>query len=251
MRGLKEKRAVVTGAASGLGKAIAQRLHAEGCRVWLADLDLDGARAAADALPGSHALAVDVTDEASVQGMLHAVVAEAAGIDILVNNAGVDGARTCFATDTSDNWRAVIDINLTGVYYGIRHALPGMIERKAGVILNMASIAGFVGFPILPAYNASKAGVMGLTRSAALEAAPHGVRVNALAPSVVDTPLVDHFVETAEDPEATRALMRNFNPLPGMVTTEAVASAAAFLVSDEAAFITGATLPVDGGYTAQ
>jgi len=137
------------------------------------------------------------------------------------------------------------------VYYGMKYGIAAMLEQGGGVVLNMASIVGLVAFGDIPPYSASKAGVIQLTRAAAIEYAGQRIRVNALCPTVVQTPLVENFIRSRPDPEDMRQRMEKMNPIPGMPTPEDVAAAALFLASDEAAFITGIALPIDGGYTAR
>ncbi len=145
----------------------------------------------------------------------------------------------------------MLAVNLDGVYFGMKYGIAAMLEQGGGVVLNMASIVGLVAFGNIPPYSASKAGVIQLTRAAAIEYAAQGIRVNALCPTIVHTPLLERFIRSRPDPEATIEALETFNPLPGMPTPEDVAAAALFLASDEAAFITGIALPIDGGYTAR
>lgn len=248
---LQDKIAIITGAASGLGKACAERFAAEGATVVVADMQVEAGQAVANEL-GGHFIEVDVTDPASVEAMVKETVDKYGRLDVLLNNAGIDGQQAPLAESSLDNWRKVMAVNMDGVYFGLKYGIAAMKEQEGGgVILNTASTAGLVGFQNIPPYSASKGGVVNLTRAAALEAAPHHIRVNAICPSVVYTPLVAHFIESSPDPEAMRANFENMNPYPGLVTPEAVASAALFLVSDESAFITGVSLAIDGGYTAQ
>lgn len=246
---LQGKVAIVTGAASGIGKACAEKFAAEGAKVVVADISEKGKDVAA-AING-HYIHVDVTSAQSVEAMVNETVQRFGKLDIIMNNAGIDGKQAPTDESTLENWREVISINLDGVYYGMKYALGVMKAQKSGVVLNTASIVGMVAFPNIPPYSASKAGVIQLTKAAAIEYAQYGIRVNAICPSVVMTPLVEHFIETSEDPEATRKRFENLNPLPGIVTLEAVANAALFLVSDDSAFISGVALPIDGAYTAQ
>lgn len=246
---LVERVALITGAASGIGLGIARHYAREGARLMLVDKSPDVARVAEE-LGARHHIA-DLTTPEAAEAMVQAALDAYGRLDILVNNAGIDGDQAPTVTSTDANWKAVIDLNLNGVYWGMRYGLRPMVAQGEGVVLNMASISGMVAFPNLPAYSASKAGVIHLTKAAAMEVAPQNVRVNALAPSVVQTPLVEHFIQTSADPEGTRAWFQNFNPLPGMVSIDAVAEAAVFLASDKARFITGIALPIDGGYTAR
>lgn len=173
-------------------------------------------------------------------------------IDILVNNAGIEGELSPTVDSSLDNWRKVIAVNLDEVYFGLKYGIAAMVaNRNGGVILNMSSIVGLVGFGLLPPYSASKAGVVQLSKAAAKEYATQNIRVNAICPTVVRTPLIERVIESSPDPIKTREQMENMNPLPGLPTPEDVAAAALFLASDEAKFITGIALPIDGGYTAR
>jgi NAD(P)-dependent dehydrogenase (short-subunit alcohol dehydrogenase family) len=248
---LKGKVAVITGAASGLGRACAERFAQEGARVVVADIQEDAGKEVAQGLPESRFVKVDVTEPTSVEAMIAETVRHYGRLDILFNNAGIDGDQAPTAESTLENWRKVLAVNLDGVYYGMKYGIAAMLEHRGGVVLNMASIVGLAAFGNLPPYSASKAGVIQLTRAAAIEYAAQRIRVNALCPTVVHTPLVENFIRSSPDPEARRKEFENINPLPGMPTPEDIAAAPLFLASDEAAFITGVALPIDGGYTAR
>lgn len=250
MAKLDDRSVVITGAASGIGEACARRFAAEGARVVVADVQEEAGRSLAKDIDGLFVY-TDVSDPASVEALIETTCEAHGRLDVIMNNAGIDGEQGVTGDSDIGNWDRVVAINMNGVYYGMKYALPVMIAQRGGVILNTGSTAGLNGLPGLPAYSASKAGVIHLTKSVAVENAPYGIRANAICPSVVKTPLVEHFIDTSPDPERTRKAFLAMNPLPGMVTTEAVANAALFLVSDDSAFISGVALPIDGAYTAR
>ena len=247
---LQGKVAIITGGVSGLGRGMAELFAREGARVVVADVQDQAGEELADALEGSY-LRCDVTDPVSVDGMIQGAAKSHGRIDILVNNAGIDGQQANTADSSLENWRDVMSINLDGVYYGMKYVLPVMVAQNGGVILNTASTVGLNAMGAIPAYSASKAGVIHLSKSVAIEYAMHNIRVNAICPSVVETPLLKNFIENTPDPEGARRGLASLNPMPGMVTVDAVAKAALFLVSDDASFITAVALPIDGGYTAR
>lgn len=246
---LSGKSAWITGGAQGLGYGIAKSLAGAGARVAIVDRNRAVGMSVASELSGAIFIEADIRNESAVQASLEESANAFGGLDILVNNAGIDGQQASIIEMPSENWQEVIDINLNGVFYGLKHGLPYLKDRGEGTVLNMASTAGIVAFENIAAYCAAKAGVIALTRAAALEMAMFNIRVNALAPSVVKTKLVEHFIETSPDPDATRAGFEQFNPFPGMVSVEAVANAALYLLGPNSAFITGQCLPVDGAYT--
>jgi NAD(P)-dependent dehydrogenase (short-subunit alcohol dehydrogenase family) len=247
---LQDRIVIVTGGASGIGRGCAELFAAEGAHVVVADIREDLGSPLAQELGGSF-LPVDVTDPASVEEMIRRTVERHGRIDVLMNNAGIDGEQALTAESSLENWRKVLAINLDGVYYGMKYVLPTMVAQKGGVILNTASTVGLNALAALPAYTASKAGVIQLSKAVAIEYAYHGIRVNTICPSVVMTPLLAHFIASTPDPEGARRGLESLNPMPGMVTVDAVARAALFLVSDDSRFITAVALPIDGGYTAR
>lgn len=248
---LENRVALVTGGASGLGKACAQKFADEGAIIVVSDINVENGEAFVASLPKAHFIRADVSKAEEVEAMVAETVAKYGRLDILMNNAGIDGAQAPTHESTLENWHNVMKINMDGVYYGLKYGIAQMVRQQSGVVLNTSSTVGLVAFANIPPYSASKAGVIGLTRAAAIEYAKQGIRVNAICPSVVRTPLVEHFIATSDDPAATEERFANLNPIPGLIPLDAVANAALFLVSDDSAFITGHALPIDGGYVAQ
>lgn len=246
MSRLTGKVAIVTGGGSGIGAAAVQRLYEEGAAVVVADVNLAAAEKVAKQVQdvGGRALAVavDVSDEAAVQALVDRTVVEFGQLDVMVNNAGISGAAMAIDEYDSAVWQRIIDINLTGVFYGLKHGARVMkAQGRPGVVINVSSILGLVGFLNAPAYVAAKHGVLGLTKAAALELGPLGIRVVAVSPAFIVTPLI------SGHEEVTKPL----HPIGRLGEPVEVANLIAFLASDEASFMTGATYLVDGGYTAQ
>ncbi len=247
-RDLDGKRAWVTGAAQGIGLAIATRLHAGGARVVLTDVNGDGAAAAARTLgDGACGEQVDVTVASAVQASLAGAAERLGGLDIVVNNAGIEIGKPLVEHET-DELRLLLDVNVVGVFHGIKHATPHLAQTH-GVIINMSSVAGLGGAPLLGAYCASKAAVLRMTEVAAIELRAAGIRVVAVCPAFVDTPMVDRlipgFESVAGAPFEVLAAMKQTR----LGTTADVAEAVAFLASDESAWSTGGALVIDGGLT--
>ena len=239
---LNGRHAIVTGAARGIGLAIARRLHADGATVALADVDVEDARRHAAAL-GERVMAVpvDVTDPVSVDSMVTTVLERFGRIDILVNNAGVLGPTAPTAEYPPDAWRRVLATNLDGVFYCSRAVLPHMLARGWGRIVNIASIAGKEGNPGMAAYSASKAGVIGFTKALGKEVATRGVLVNCIAPALIDTDMA------AQLPPETREYVVSRVPMGRLGTPAEVAALVAWLCSDECSFSTGAVYDISGG----
>ena len=247
MRGLSGKIAFVTGAGRGMGRAMAERLAAEGARVAVTDIDKDAAAAVADALGnGAVAVHLDVTDGLSVAAAVEEACTALGPIDILVNNAGWDRLSPFVDTD-EDLWDRLIAINLKGVLHTCRTVVPQMTERRTGRIVNISSDAGRVGSTGEAVYSATKAGIIGFTKTLAREVAKHGVTANVVCPGPTDTPLLSEMIGAGNDRLIT-SLQRAI-PLGRLGRPEEVAAAVAFLASEDAAFITGQTLSVSGGLT--
>lgn len=246
---LAGKRALVTGAASGIGLACARRMAAEGAHVLLTDVDSAAGRAAAASIAGAAFLSLDVSDEGAWRETVAALPALLGGLDILVNNAGI-GIGGDITQLSLDDWRRQQAVNLDGSFLGIKHGLPLIRQSSAaGAIVNIASVTGIRGSGVFVSYAASKGGVVSLTRSVARQcaAARDGVRVNAIAPGIIDTPIfarLEGVDGAAADPVETAARLV---PLGHAGLPDDVAHAAVYLASDEARYVTGVVLPVDGG----
>lgn len=243
------KVALVTGAGSGIGEAIALALAGAGAAVAVQDIDrakADAVTAAIAAAGGrTLALAGDVSQAAEVEAMVAETVRWGGGLHLMVNNAGIGGPSAPTGEYPLDGWAQVIGVNLNGVFYGLRFGIPAMLASGGGAIVNMASILGSVGFAGAPAYVAAKHAVVGLTKNAAMEYATQGIRVNAVGPAFIDTPLLAGF------DEAARNWLISLHPQGRMGKSEEVAALTLFLLSDQASFINGSYHLVDGGYTAK
>jgi NAD(P)-dependent dehydrogenase (short-subunit alcohol dehydrogenase family) len=251
MKRLESKVALVTGAASGIGAACARRFAEEGAAVASFDLAAPSGEAweaTEEHAPATHVETGDVRDEGRVAAVVAAVLERLSRIDVLVNAAGVAGGGPVHLIDLAE-WDRVMDVNLRGTLLFSRHVIPAMLEQGAGSIVNLASVEGIEGFEGGSAYNASKGAVMILTRNMAIDYGRRGIRVNALCPGFIETPMLAGLLSN-EALAGVADAIREAHQLGRFGRPEEVANAALFLASDEASFVTGAALTVDGGYTA-
>ncbi len=246
---MQGKVAIVTGAGTGIGRAISFLFAREGAKVAVTDIDVGAAEATVAEIveTGGSALAIeaDVTEAVGVENMMRATVTTYGHLDVLINNAGV-GTDGDVVELPEKEWQRILDVNLKGVFLCCKYAIPAMKKSGGGSIVNIASTAAFVGGSVSCVYPASKAGVVALSKSTALRYAHNNIRVNCVCPGHVDTALT----YTLKDPEVKAALIRKY-PLGRLGAPEEIANAVLFIASDEASFITGTELIVDGGYTAQ
>lgn len=249
---MKHKVAVVTGASSGIGRATALAFARQGVRVVVGDVLESQGKETVQGIQdaGGEALfrRTDVSRAADVEALVRAAVDTFGGLDYAVNNAGIEGEQALTAETTEANFDRVLAVNLKGVWLGMRYEIPALLERGGGSIVNVSSVAGLVGFHGIPAYVASKHGILGLTKTAALEYVTRSIRVNAVCPGVIRTPMIDRF--TKGDPQAEAQLVATV-PVRRMGEPEEVAEAILWLSSDAASFVTGTALVVDGGFLAQ
>jgi|JI10StandDraft_1071094.scaffolds.fasta_scaffold452297_2 meso-butanediol dehydrogenase/(S,S)-butanediol dehydrogenase/diacetyl reductase len=241
------KVAVVTGGASGIGAAAARLFHDEGASVVIGDLDEAGGAAFADSLGDARAafLKTDVSDYDQVKALVDLAVSKFGRLDILFNNAGV-GSFSRIADLPVEDWKRTIAVNLDAVFYGCKAAIPVMRAQGGGAIVSTASASGMAGDFGFGAYNAAKAGVINFTRTAAIDHARHGIRVNAVCPGPVDTPILSG----VDAVPGLRPVWEDCVPMGRFAQAEEIAAVVAFLASDEASYLTGVSIPVDGGLTA-
>jgi len=246
---LAGRTALVTGAASGIGKAIALLYGQHGANVLVSDLDAEKGQVVVEQIKGmdvqAHFVLADVSDPEDNRRLVNEVVNRYGKLDIACNNAGIGGEQNLVADYSLESWQKVIDINLNGVFYGLKYQLAQMVKQGHGAIVNMASILGQVGTVNSSAYVAAKHGIVGLTKAAALEYATKGIRVNSVGPAYIDTPLLQTMPE-----DAYNALVDQ-HPIGRLGKSEEVAELVIWLSSDKASFVTGSYYPIDGGLLAR
>ena len=251
---LEGKVAIVTGTARGIGKAIARQFGAEGALVVGVDLLADlGEQASAEVRASGGRMsfqAGDISKEADVRRIVKAVRDEHGRVDILVNNAGIQ-KEAPLTEVTVEDFHAVVNVNLLGAVLFCREVLPGMVARRSGAIVNMSSVLGWVADPLLPVYGATKAGLLGLTRNIAITYGPDGIRCNAICPGDVDTELNQVYFQAHPDPVAFRGRVEHEYPMRRIASTDEVARVAVFLASDDASFVSGTHMMVDGAILAR
>jgi NAD(P)-dependent dehydrogenase (short-subunit alcohol dehydrogenase family) len=250
---LKDKVGLVTGAGSGIGRATALVMAREGAKVVVSDVDDKGGaetvKLVSDAGGDAFFVHADVSDPKQVEALVKAAVAKYGALHLGVNNAGIGGESAAVGDYTVEGWRKVMSINLDGVFYSMRYEIPAMLASGGGAIVNISSILGLVGFPQASAYTAAKHGVVGLTQVAAIEYGQAGIRVNAVNPGFISTPLLT----SAGITEGTDmyAFIAGKHAMNRLGSADEIAEGIVWLLSDKASFVTGIPFPIDGGYTAQ
>ncbi len=247
---LKNKTAIITGAGSGIGESVALLFAEHGARLVLTDIDEDGGNRVLNDVKGKGAKAIFVKADTGNPKDSEKVIGEAqkafADVHIAVNNAGIGGAQAPVGEYPIESWDKVIGVNLSGVFYGMRYQIPAMLKAGGGSIINMASILGQVGFEQSSAYVAAKHGVIGLTKNAALEYSKAGIRVNAVGPGFIKTPLIDENL-----PQEQQDQLAGLHPIGRLGKPEEVAELVLWLASEKASFVCGSYYAIDGGYLAR
>lgn len=250
MKILKDKVALVTGAGSGIGAAIALAYHKEGASVVVADIDEEGGKDIVEKIKKDNGKALfiktDVSQPDECMKAVNAAVEKFGDLHIACNNAGIGGEAALIGDLKTDEWDKVIQINLNGVFYGMHHQIPAILKSGGGAIINIASVLGKVGFETSSAYVAAKHGVIGLTKNAGLEYGSQGIRVNAVGPGFIKTPLLEDNLSKEEMEQ-----IAGLHPIGRMGTSEEVAELVLWLSSDKASFATGTYYALDGGYLAR
>ncbi|MDZ4088420.1 MAG: glucose 1-dehydrogenase [Tabrizicola sp.] len=256
MNRLSGKTAIVTGGAVGIGRACVERMAQEGAKVAIFDvLAAEGEALASDLAAQGHTVAfwrVDVTNETEMKAAIEAAVGQFGGLHVMVNNAGISGSPKPTDQVTEAEWDQVQAVNVKGVMFGTKHAIPHLRAAGSGSIINLSSIAGLIGVGNLAAYHASKGAVRLMSKNDAVTYAPEQIRVNSIHPGYIWTPMVEnHLRTTSPDLEAAKAAAGSVHPIGHMGEPDDIAWAVVWLASDEAKFVTGAEIAIDGGYTAR
>jgi NAD(P)-dependent dehydrogenase (short-subunit alcohol dehydrogenase family) len=246
----KNKTALVTGASFGIGRATAVAFAKRGCKVVVVDWKKDNETMDIISNMKGEAIFVhcDVSDEAAMQKLIETTVKQYGTLDYAVNNAGIEGSQKSCQDITMEEWDRIQNVNLKGVWLGMKYQIPQMLRQGKGAIVNVASIAGLIGFPNFSHYVASKHAVVGLTKSVALENSKTGIRINAICPGVIQTPMIDRALG---DNEEVRETYRKAIPMSRFGTPDEIAETIIFLCSDAASYITGQAIAADGGWTVQ
>jgi len=251
MKAMKNRVALVTGGGSGIGRAISLVFAREGAKVAVVDMNEAGGKETVSMIEKLNEEAffikADVSKGKEVEAMIKKIIDKFGKLDYAANNAGIEGDQGSIIDQTEENWDKVISIDLKGVWLCMKYELPHMLKNNYGAIVNTASVAGLAGFAGISPYCASKHGVVGLTRTVALEYAKTGIRINAVCPGVIKTPMIDRF--THGDPEAEKGMMA-MEPVGRLGKPEEIAEAVVWLCSDSASFVTGFPMAVDGGFMA-
>jgi NAD(P)-dependent dehydrogenase (short-subunit alcohol dehydrogenase family) len=257
MKSFQDKVALITGGSSGIGRATAVAFAREGVKVVVTSRRENEGKETVRLIKeaGGEGLFIrtDVSKEADVKAMVEGTVKAYGHLDYAFNNAGIEGNAAPLAEQTVDDYESVLGINVRGVFLSMKYEIPQMLKNGGGAIVNMSSIDGLIGFPGISLYVASKHAVIGLTKSAALEYAKSGIRINAVGPGAIETDMVDRFVSkvSAGKEEEIRQQFAAMHPIGRFGKPEEIASAVLYLCSDGASFVTGQTLALDGGFTAQ
>jgi len=248
MQNLRDKVVIVTGAGSGIGKATAIAFAKEGAKVVVSDINEYEGQQTANEINKIHGEAIsvkcDVSSDRDVQNLIEKTLEKYGRLDCAYNNAGIEGSQSSITECTVENWDKTININLKGVWLCMKYEIPAMLKSGGGSIVNCSSIAGKVGFETIPAYVASKHGVIGLTETASLEFAKNNIRVNAVCPGVIHTPMLDRFDHGDEQAMADQV------PMGRVGTPDEIANSVIWLCSDNSSYVTGQSILVDGGWTA-
>lgn len=251
MSNFEKKVALVTGGGSGIGRATALAFAEQGASVVVADVDDEGANKTVKMVvekgQAAHFVKTDVSQPNQVEAMVAKTMDTFGRLDFACNNAGIGGEQNLTADYSIEGWQSLLGVNLSGVFYGMKYQIPAMLKSGGGSIVNMASVLGKVAFASSPAYVAAKHGVIGLTKTAAIEYGQQGIRVNAVGPGFIKTPLISEL----EKDQATYDMLVSLHPIGRLGESEEVANLVIWLSSEEASFVTGAYIPVDGGYLAR